>query len=140
MTQLSKVSQGIVKMCFSKVFCLANLDKSKFRNAVVFYVLAILIKVKSLKSQFSLTQFRMGGQKVPAYQFFPCNFYERRSLNVGNQLLKLSDFQFQPFFHTGVKFQGYTQSQSQSQFIEIQPTAPLKKLGFSGQILTKSRL
>ena len=41
------------------------------------------------------------------YQFFPCDFYKRR-----NQPQKLSDFQFEPFCHTGVKFQVCTQCQS----------------------------
>ena len=63
------------------------------------------------------------GTAKPPYQFFSCNFYKRR-----NQPLKLSDFQFQPLCHTGVKFQGHTQCQSQ--IIELQLTAPLKKLFF----------
>ena len=84
----------------------------------------------------TLTLFRIGGwwgQKGPHQQFFPCNFYKRR-----NQPPNPSDFQFQPFWHTGVKFQ--ICALYQSQIIEIQPRPPLKKSTFSGQILIKLRL
>ena len=42
-------------MYFSKVFDLVNFGKSKFKNAIVLYVLGILMKVQSLKFQLSLT-------------------------------------------------------------------------------------
>ena len=54
------------------------------------------------------------------YQFFPCNFYKR-----WNQSPRLSDFQFEPFCHTGVKFEGH---------VELEPRASLKKNVFSGQL------
>ena len=85
---------------------------------------------------FVLTLFRMGrgrGPKRSPCQFFPCNFYKHR-----NQPSKLSDFQFYPFCRTGVKFQVCTQFQSQ--IIELESRPPLKKSGFSGQILVKLRL
>lgn len=52
-----------------------------------------------------LTLFRMGrGAKAPPpYQFFPCYFYKCR-----NYPTKLCDFWFQPFCHTGVKFQDFS--------------------------------
>ena len=97
--------------------------------------------IKKIFEIYALTLFRMGegrwvgwgGKKAPPYQFFPCNFYKCR-----NMLPKLSDFQFQPFWHTGVKFQVCTQYQSQ--IIELQPRPALKKSGFSDQILINLRL
>ena len=82
-----------------------------------------------------LTLFRMGAGKKPPppHQFSPCNFYKCR-----NQLPKRSDIQFQPFWHTGVKFQVFTQCQFQ--IIKLQPRPLLIKGGFSCQILVKLRL
>ena len=66
---------------------------------------------------FLFTLSRMGkSAERPTTNFFLCNFYERR-----NQPPKLSDFQIQPFCHTGVKFPGHTQCQSQ--IIELEPSA-----------------
>ena len=76
---------------------------------------------------------RGGGAKKCPDQFFLWNFYKRRK-----QLLKLSDFQFQSFCHSGVKFQVHTQCQYQ--ITELEPRQFLKKSGSSGQILIKSRL
>ena len=61
-----------------------------------------------------------GEAKMIRYQFFPCNFYKPRK-----QPQKLSDFQFESFFHTGKKFQGHTQYQPK--VIELEPKPPLKK-------------
>ena len=82
-----------------------------------------------------LTLFRMGKeQKGPPYQFFSCaNFYKHN-----NYPLKFSDFQFQPFCHTDVNFQG--NSQCQSQIVKLEPSSPVKKVVFSGQILIKLSL
>ena len=47
---------------------------------------------------------------------------------AGLGTLFLSDFQFQPFCHNGVKF--YVCTQFQSQIIELEPRSPLKKVIF----------
>ena len=57
------------------------------------------------------------------------------STNVGINPQKLSDFQFQPFCHTGVNLQGH--NLCQSQIIERETRPNLKKLGFSVEILIK---
>ena len=64
----------------------------------------------------------------PPNQFFPCNFYKRKK-----QLSKLPDFQFQPYFHNGIKFQGHILSQPQTTELELR--LPLKKIVFSSHIL-----
>ena len=81
-----------------------------------------------------LTLLGYGGHKAPTppYQFFRCNF---RNAKIIPQ--KLSDFQFQVFCHTFVKFQGHNQCQSQT--IELKPRAPFKKNCFCSQIFIKFR-
>ena len=48
-----------------------------------------------------LTLFRMGSQKAPPTSFSPVT-----STNVGISPKNFLTFSFNPFFHTGVKFQG----------------------------------
>ena len=62
--------------------------------------------------------------------FFHSNFWKLR-----NQLLKLFEFQFQPFFHPD---EGHTQCQSK--IIKFESRAPLQKIDFFGQIHIKLRL
>ena len=63
-----------------------------------------------------------GRQKAPPpFQFFPFNFYKRE-----NQPPRLSNFQFQPFYHTSVKFEVH--NQCQFQIIELEPRLHLKKI------------
>ena len=55
----------------------------------------------------------------------PASFSPVTSTNVGiNQPPTFSDFQYKPFCHTGVKFQGY--AQCQPQIIELETRQPLK--------------
>ena len=70
-----------------------------------------------------LPLFRIGGgerQKGPPYQFFPCNFCKRWNKPPKTFWLLVLTLQ--------------------SKIIELKPRPPLKKSGFSGQILLKLRL
>ena len=80
-----------------------------------------------------LTLIIMRCQKGSLYQFFLCNLYKRT-----NYPQKLSDFQFEPFSHTGVKCQGHTQCQPQ--ITELKSRPPIKKTRFFGQIFVKLKL
>ena len=59
-----------------------------------------------------------------------------RNVRINHQ--SFLTFSFDPFFHTGVEFEGHTSFQSQ--IIEFEPRAPLKKVDISGQILIRLRL
>ena len=74
-----------------------------------------------------------GAKKTP----ISTSFSPVTSTNVGISPPKFLTFSSIHFFHSGVKFQGH--SQYQSQITELEPRSPLKELGFSGQILVKLR-
>ena len=63
-----------------------------------------------------------GGKKEPQPVF---SLY---LLQMQELATNLSEFQFEPFYHTGVKLQGHIQYQFQ--IIELEPRASLKKIVF----------
>ena len=68
-------------MYFSKVLGFVNLEKSKFKNAIVVYFLGILIKVKSLKFQLSLTSIALTIFQVKILKF-ALSIYMRPKMKV----------------------------------------------------------
>ena len=78
------------------------------------------------------------GEEGGAKKSHPTSFSFETSANVGISPQNFLIFSFNPFCHTGVKFPFRTYCQSQT--IGLEPRLPLKKSGFSGQILIKSRL
>ena len=81
-----------------------------------------------------LTLFRIGEAKSPP----PTSFSPVTSTNVRINPQNFLTFSVNPFYHIGVQFQGYTLCRSK--IIELEPRTPLKKSGFSGQILIKLSL
>ena len=91
---------------------------------------------RSGKYPATLTLFRMEWRRVA--KRLANNFLSATSTNVRISHQSFLTFSFDPFFLTGVKFQGHTSCQSQ--IIEFEPRVPFRKVDISGQILIQMRL
>ena len=67
----------------------------------------------------------------------PTSFSAVTPINIGIRPQHFLTYSYN-LFSTFVKFQGHTYCQFQ--IIELEPRAPLKKIGFSGEILIKLKL